>query len=391
MNRAPGAALLFRSCASGGGERHSPTVASDGRAASPLQCLDEHNLLFSERLQEVHEVDDLTAFVWRSLEEGLDTKAIVDELIAAGTSPGDAQESVAERLCSLGAILGMDASEVPALHQAPAKPALLTLDVAGVGVAVRVSPDLASEVEGVFGYLRAAAPAADARISAETVPAGVRLSGQDGSTTTCMRVEFLPLLKTQLLESALRSADYEAAFHAAALVRDERAVLLVGSPGAGKTTLTVALMQLGFGVAADDVVLLHGDGTVSGVPLPLTVKASAWPLLAKHWPDLLAEESHRRPDGQMVRYVEPRPIARERLPIASVMILERHSNARTRLQRIGATDGLTALVAEATNRDERLSARGFASIVDGLRAARCYRLLYSDVLEAAAAIERLRQ
>jgi len=48
--------------------------------------------------------------------------------------------------------------------------------------------------------------------------------------------------------------------HASAVAVDGQAIALVGSPGAGKSTLAAAFAQCGFSVIADDVVALAEDG-----------------------------------------------------------------------------------------------------------------------------------
>ena len=90
-------------------------------------------------------------------------------------------------------------------------------------------------------------------------------------------------------------------------------MLLLGSPGAGKTTLAIALAKAGFAVIADDVVLLDDHGLVTGISLPFAAKASSWPLISRHWPGIAARPSHWRPDGQELCYIlqeqvaDPRP------------------------------------------------------------------------------------
>jgi hypothetical protein len=48
--------------------------------------------------------------------------------------------------------------------------------------------------------------------------------------------------------------------HASAVAVDERAIALVGSPGAGKSTVAATFAQYGFSVIADDIVALAEDG-----------------------------------------------------------------------------------------------------------------------------------
>ncbi|RMG08715.1 MAG: hypothetical protein D6731_21265 [Planctomycetota bacterium] len=68
--------------------------------------------------------------------------------------------------------------------------------------------------------------------------------------------------------------------HAAALVRDERALLLVGPSGAGKSTLARALVERGFGYVSDEQVYLGPGGAVEGMPraIGLDGQARAWPV-----------------------------------------------------------------------------------------------------------------
>ena len=48
--------------------------------------------------------------------------------------------------------------------------------------------------------------------------------------------------------------------HGAAIVRDGRALLLLGHSGAGKSTLAVSALEAGWQALADDVVIVHPDG-----------------------------------------------------------------------------------------------------------------------------------
>jgi hypothetical protein len=47
--------------------------------------------------------------------------------------------------------------------------------------------------------------------------------------------------------------------HGAAIVRDGRALLLLGASGAGKSTLAVSALDAGWSALADDVVIVHSD------------------------------------------------------------------------------------------------------------------------------------
>lgn len=62
-------------------------------------------------------------------------------------------------------------------------------------------------------------------------------------------------------------------FHAAVLARDGRAILLPGLPGAGKSTLTVALVAAGWKLLSDELALVDtATGLVTGLPRPVSLK-----------------------------------------------------------------------------------------------------------------------
>ena len=166
-------------------------------------------------------------------------------------------------------------------------------------------------------------------------------------------------------------------------------MLLVGSPGSGKTTLAIALAKLGMTALADDVVLLREDGLVTGVPLPFTAKSSSWTLLSGHWPGIADYPSHRRADGQTLCYIPHQPsVDPDPERIGAVVILNRQGRSPTQVEELDLTCALAALVAEGATPNERLSPSGFSALVAGLRGARCFRLTYSDLMEAADTVSR---
>jgi ABC-type uncharacterized transport system YnjBCD ATPase subunit len=64
------------------------------------------------------------------------------------------------------------------------------------------------------------------------------------------------------------------AVYGCAVTIDQRAVLLVGPSGVGKTTLTIALGQLGAQVMGDEMIVLHRrDATVDAVDRGLSVRS----------------------------------------------------------------------------------------------------------------------
>jgi hypothetical protein len=64
--------------------------------------------------------------------------------------------------------------------------------------------------------------------------------------------------------------------HGGAVARGDRARVVLGGTGAGKSTLVLAALQSGWRALADDLVVVGPDGTVSGIPRALAVPADVW-------------------------------------------------------------------------------------------------------------------
>jgi hypothetical protein len=88
-----------------------------------------------------------------------------------------------------------------------------------------------------------------------------------------------------LLQEMTRACDpartVRAILHAGACGTDTGTVLLAGASQAGKSTLCAALMARGLRCYGDDSAVIDGDFQVAGMPFPLTLRKSSWPVLEK--------------------------------------------------------------------------------------------------------------
>src|SRR5688572_29497979 len=73
----------------------SMPLHGDREATPPsLQVLAGRNLLFSEAEQSVYELNDIAAYVWRSLDQGLTAEATIAELVHVGADVHHARSVV---------------------------------------------------------------------------------------------------------------------------------------------------------------------------------------------------------------------------------------------------------------------------------------------------------
>jgi hypothetical protein len=89
-------------------------------------------------------------------------------------------------------------------------------------------------------------------------------------------------LELMLLNAALERAPGTVAAHAAVIARGERAALICGEGGAGKTTLTLALLRCGSAYLSDEVALVDPSrGRVRAYPRSLGIREGTLRLLGE--------------------------------------------------------------------------------------------------------------
>jgi hypothetical protein len=140
---------------------------------------------------------------------------------------------------------------------------MLRFRIAGLPLAViGLPPELAERLAALLASF--ASPPDDTQEPA--VLLDVQLRAEDGYWVVRREGERIAafqdtgLLLTQIewhaITAGLTATADRAVFHAAALARDNAALILLGESGAGKTTLTTGLIQRGWLPYADDVTLL---------------------------------------------------------------------------------------------------------------------------------------
>ncbi|MCP5060198.1 MAG: hypothetical protein GY937_26155 [bacterium] len=182
--------------------------------------------------------------------------------------------------------------------------------------------------------------------------------------------------------------------HANCLFHDGRGFLLVGPSGAGKTTLSIALLRQGWRLVADDTLVLRRTGAAVDA-LALRGGLSCTPQTAAIFPELASavEEGPALAGGKRLADVDelfPGVTVRQCRP--SVILFARISRrSATELQPIDAADAMVSLLEQSPG---VLSGRSMAEqhltvlrqLVSQARRLRCE--LGSDVLDAPDAAPR---
>jgi hypothetical protein len=246
--------------------------------------------------------------------------------------------------------------------------------------------EIAALVRPLFAHVTCQAARPGTVIGAQRHGDFTLVTHHGGKALLVRTAEVAPTIKGLILEAMLADRRLPLAFHAGCIARNGRAILLVGSSGAGKTLFSLAAARHGFGYCADDVVLVDERAHVRGVPFAPAIKASGW-ALAGAIEGFARLDTHCRLDGVPVRYPPPPPFIDEALPIGATVLLDRRADGPARLDRIDPVEAFVALLAEASAPDTRISTDHCRTMADAIAAAPAYRLHYRDLDAAMATLD----
>lgn len=247
-----------------------------------------------QRSQALRVLNPMAAWIWQSHCAGLRSEEIAELLAARFQLPLEQAHADVARLL---------ASEDDATAAVP----LWTLHLADRRIALTVDdPVLAAPLERITRHLWAenslppdtclhlAGTAAAWRLKVDDVTVAAGAAPDDAVARTVAEV----------VESACATDQRLLVLHAAGVSRAGRGLLLIGSGGAGKTTLAAALNASGWELLSDDVIPVTPEGYLLGLGLSLCLKAGSWPVLAPWLPDLDRAPLVERA-GQSVRFPPP--------------------------------------------------------------------------------------
>lgn len=183
--------------------------------------------------------------------------------------------------------------------------------------------------------------------------------------------------------------------HAAAVSRDQRAIVLAGPMGSGKSTLAAALLLSGFDYLTDEVVAIdHDTLAVDPYPKPISLGAGAGSVP----PGLAALDAGRL--GGLERYlgdhwlVAPGRVRSgcvgDRATIGAIVLPVYVPRAPARLEPISRPEAVLAL-AEHTFRLDAGSQNHLETLARVVAGATCHRLTSGDLDGAMAALRPLPQ
>lgn len=347
------------------------------------------NILFSAERGAVFSLNETAAEIWRALDEGMSPEAVSLRLAAHGVRRDLANRHVNAAIESWGR-LGLIRPCAPSALIASSDGATQVVALPGIHIRIVYPTGRTIAARSLFRHLEARTGCIDVLLQLVEQRDLIHLFRNGKWLQVCYDDELGTVLKGQLLTEVLEKGGYEVAIHAAALVRDNRALLLCGRPGAGKTTLTLALIRTGFQFAGDDVTLLDSRGRSIGLPFAPAVKVGAWPILAEHYPELETMPVFRRPDRKRVRY----PVPEKFVPFSPktvgwVLLLRRNQAAIASLEPVDPAGALRGMLNGAFTPQGEVTGSAFDALAQVLDSAQVYCLNYSGLKDATRLIRGL--
>ena len=181
--------------------------------------------------------------------------------------------------------------------------------------------------------------------------------------------------------------------HAAAIERNGRAVIMPGSPGSGKSTLTAGLAHRGWRLLSDELTLLSlTDGTISALARPISLKNESIDVIRAFAPDaVFSRMVHGTAKGTVALVkAPPASIARVGEPARpSWIIFPKYVGGLPAVLEPKPRSAIFIEIAKNAFNYSLLGGRGFTVLADAVGACACYKFTYADMNEAIDIFDRL--
>jgi len=207
-------------------------------------------------------------------------------------------------------------------------------------------------------------------------------------------IEFISLHNEQQLGLGLLHAarsllyaqgDYDVAFHAAMVARDDCGIMLSAPRECGKSTLAAYLVTQRFDLLTDEPALLNLDTwSVKSLRIPVSLKQASWPILQQQWPDLVGAPVHLRSDGTKIRLAhlsEERCSSRAR-PLTHIVFPHYRPDSEARVESVSPFHTIRFLNNGGMLFARHIARDGFENFLKLVCLTPAYRIHYSSLQEA---------
>jgi hypothetical protein len=364
-------------------EKSSAEAVLKPAADAVFALLDGRPVLFSESGQNIFRLDQAGGFIWCRLAQGASLAAVYQELGELGIIEPVGRQFVQQ---AISAWIDRGLLEVDGRMSTNCS---FSAMLERQRISVRAENwELLQRLVSLFCASDNVDGKGDIVIETMMLEDQVIFGGIDARIHRCGVEALAPTIKAHLTDRLIRSDRWVFALHAASLEKNGAGLLLCGEAGAGKSTLTLHLVEAGFQYSGDDVALIEGDGLACGLPFALTLKEGSWGWMSSlhnSWDGV----THRRADGAQVRYLPVSNAHNGSLAVSWIIFLNRVASGSPKLTSVNQLDSMKRLIAGAFAADGRLSQAGFFALKGIVSRARSYQLTYCEAVEARELLAEL--
>ena len=186
-------------------------------------------------------------------------------------------------------------------------------------------PDIARSLAKLYGEFHLSEdPFADFHVRIDSLKGPRRLYHPQAQFWVDDSPPFKPLPKDQafaMLEWGMNwciasHAHFYLMLHAAVLERNGHALIMPGDPGAGKSTLTAALMLDGWRLLSDEIALIdRDDGLLYGLARPVSLKNASIDIIRAHSTEAVLGDAARDTHKGTVAHLRPSTLSLDNIAV----------------------------------------------------------------------------
>jgi hypothetical protein len=353
-------------------------------ADASFALIDDRPVLFSERSQQIYELNQISAFVWCKLLDQDRPETIADELSRLGLGREEARNVLSQALQQW-----LDLELVEMEWGLPFARELQTR-LAGRAISIKASNErLIKSLEPLFCEVNPGCDQPD--ITIEVMEAGdeVLFRNCRESITRCPVTGLAPAIKADLTQRIILQDQPDFALHAASLVCGDKGLLLCGQPGTGKSTLALDLVGGEYRYCGDDVVMISPNGLAEGFLFAPTIKPGTWDAISKTRDDLSHTAAYDRTDGIRVRYLPVADVHKGSFQVGWIIFLNRVDGKPAELTPLGQIESMQRVIDGSFAANGKLSMAGFAALKKIIGGAGLFELTYAEATDAGRKLRGL--
>jgi hypothetical protein len=206
-------------------------------------------------------------------------------------------------------------------------------------------------------------------------------------------VPYLEWLINNLVVQANRSGDRYCLIHAAVVARGTQGVLICGKAGCGKSSLSLALMRRRYRYLSDEIACWDTAlRRMIAYPKAITLKESGYTRFLKERIRLPTRMWRTRSFEDRLWYINPEDMSPRLIgksaKIRLLIFPTYHPTEQIRLHRVPGGRAIMLLHRQRFD-GNGFGQKDFEALTDLVEGVSAFRLIYGDVFEAAALIEKL--